>query len=163
MNPYAAPGSEPHAVAVADAERDIAESSPPVLARVAGGVVGLAGLVVALTGAQTMMMVRVHGLLAAAPWALIGLGLVEAGLAALVFRARAWGVGVAIGVSFTLVLSSSAWLLVSVGSGLLSLYALAGPAVSLAAAVLSLLVMGPSQRASAARARLKEQGMDLGI
>ena len=43
------------------------------------------------------------------------------------------------------------------------LYALLAPVASVAALVFAFLGLGPCQRASAARARLKAQGMDLGI
>ena len=158
MNPYAAPGTQPK-----DAEEDIAAASPPLLARVAGGVVALAGAVVGLTGAQTMAMVSIRGPWAAAPWVLLALGAGEVVLGTVVFRARAWGVVVAIGVSLLLTIVSAAWLFFSASHGLISLYALAGPCVALAASVLPLVAAGPCQRASAARARLKAQGMDLGI
>jgi hypothetical protein len=168
MNPYAAPGSRPptgdgSASAPADAERDIAEASPPVFTRVAGGVAALAGIVVGVTGLQTMAMVSIRGLLALAPWTLVTLGAAELVLAVYVFRARAWGVMAAVVVGFLMVVASSFWLIVSVSHGLLSLYALGGPAVSLGAAIVALLALAPSQRATAARARLRAQGMDLGL
>lgn len=163
MNPYAAPGTprdprDPRAV-----DEDIAAAAAPAIVRVAGGVVVLAGTVVALTGGQTLAMVTIRGPLAAAPWALLAAGVGEALLGAAVFRARAWGVMAAAGASFALVMLTGAWLVVSLSHGLFSLYALGGPGVSLAAAVVALMALGPSQRASAARTRLKEQGMDLGI
>jgi hypothetical protein len=144
-------------------DEDIAAAIPPLIARAAGGVVALAGIVVALTGGQTLAMVSIRGPLAAAPWVLLGSGVGEVVLATLVFRARAWGVMGAAGASFALVMLAGAWLVISLSHGLFSLYALGGPCVSLAAAVVSLIALGPSQRASAARERLKQQGMDLGI
>jgi hypothetical protein len=158
MNPYAAPGTRP-----IDAEEDIAASSPPFIARVAGGVVALAGAVVALTGAQTLAMVSIRGPFAYAPWVLLVLGVAELVLGTFVFRARAVGAVAAVGVSLAQVLAAGAWLFFSMAHGLFSLYALGGPCVSLSAVVLALLAMGPSQKASAALARLKAAGMDLGI
>jgi hypothetical protein len=162
MNPYAAPGTQPRDAA-ADAERDIAEAAPPTSARIAGGVVALAGALVLLTGVQTLAVVSIRGALGLAPWALVVLGAVELMLATLVFRARAWSVVGAAAVSFVLMTAAGLWLMVSLSHGLFQLYGFAGPFVSLGAAVMALLAMGPSQRASAARARLKQQGMDLGI
>jgi hypothetical protein len=162
MNPYAAPGTQPRSP-LEDAERDIAEASPPTIARVAGGAVGLAGVLVFLTGAQTLAVVSIRGALGLAPWALVVIGAAELVLATLVFRARAWSVVAAAAVSFVLMMAASGWLVVSLSHGLFQLYGFAGPVVSLGAAVMALLAMGPCQRASAARARLKQQGMDLGI
>jgi hypothetical protein len=69
----------------------------------------------------------------------------------------------AIAASFVLVMVSGAWLVVSLSHGLFQLYAFGAPVASLGGAVMALIALGPSQRASAARARLKQQGMDLGI
>ncbi len=162
MNPYAAPGTQPRD-AGADAERDIAEASPPRIARVAGAAVALAGVLVFLTGAQTLAVVSIRGALGLVPWALAALGALELVLASLVFRARSWGVVAAVAASFVLMMASGVWLIVSLSHGLFQLYAFGAPLASLGAAVMALLAMGPAQRASAARARLKLQGMDLGI
>jgi hypothetical protein len=158
MNPYIAPGTR-----ATNAEDDIAEAAPPALARVAGGSVGLSGLVVGLTGVQTMAMVTIRGGLAVAPYVLFALGATHLVLATFVFRARLWAALGAVAGCFVQSVASGAWLYVSVTHQLFSLYALAGPFVSLGAAGVALLAVGPCQRASAARERLKAAGMDLGI
>ncbi len=158
-NPYAAPGALP----VRSAEDDIAEAVPPPIARVAGGLVALAGAVVALTGVQTMMIARIRGPFASTPWVLLLLGVPHLLLGAMVFRARAWAALVSIVGTALLALTSGAWLVFSLGHFLFSLYALGSPMAAVAALVLSLVALGPCQRASAARARLREQGMNLGI
>lgn len=158
MNPYAAPGTRTHS-----AEEDIAAATPPVIARIAGGLVALAGIVVALTGLQTLAMVTIRGPLEIAPYALALLGIVEIAAGTLVFRARGWAaIGAAV-TSFVAVLASGLWLLVSMAHGLLSLYAMASPFVATVAGVMAIVAAGPCERASAARRRLREQGMDLGI
>jgi hypothetical protein len=158
MNPYRAPET-----VSMGADDDIACAMPPVIARLAGGALALAGAVVALTGMQTLMMVTVRGPLAAAPYVLAGLGVPHLLLGAMVFRARAWAALLGMGGSGLLTLSSGAWLVFTVGHGLFSLYALAAPFVSIAALVVVLVGLEPCQRASAARARLRAQGLDLGI
>jgi cation transport ATPase len=159
MNPYAAPGtSEP-----TRAEDDIAAAAPPTLARVAGGIVVLAGLVVALTGVQTMTIVRLFWPYQLGPYAQLALGLPALFVGATVFRARAWAVLVAIGLTVLLTLVSTAWLYVSITHGLFSLFALGSPFIAMAALVLSILAVGPCQRATEARARLTAQGMNLGL
>jgi hypothetical protein len=94
---------------------------------------------------------------------LLAFGIGELVLGATVFRARAWAAVAATGVSLVQAAAAGAWLVFSMSHGLFQLYALGGPPVSLGAAVLAVLAMGPCQKASAARARLKAQGMDLGI
>lgn len=159
MNPYAAPGTSD----ATRAEDDIAAATPPLLARVAGGVVVLAGLVVALTGVQTTMIVRLFWPFAIGPWLQMGLGLPALVVGALVFRARAWAALVAIGLMLLLTLVGAGWLYVSVTHGLFSLFAVGSPFVAMGALVLSILSVGPCQSATDARARLAAQGMSLGI
>jgi hypothetical protein len=159
VNPYVAPGAPP-TVATED---DIAAAVPPLLARVAGGAVALAGGIVGLTGAQTLLIVTVRGAMAAAPYVLLVLGLAQLILGTAVFRARAWAVVLAIASGALLTIASTVWLFFSFGNGLFSLFALGAPFVSVAAAVLALLAVGPCQRATAARERLRAQGMNLGI
>jgi hypothetical protein len=158
MNPYAAPGTR--AIPVED---DIAAASPPLLAKVAGGVVALAGGVVGLTGLQTMMMGELRSPYRMVPWVLAALGAANVVLGAVVFRARMWGALSAAGGTLLLAIASGGWLVLSVTHGLFSLYALASPFLSAAALVFALLSFGPCQRATAARQRLRDQGMNLGI
>jgi len=158
-NPYAAPGTQPGGAT----EDDIAAAVPPLSARIAGGAVALAGAVVGLTGAQTLLIVTVRGPMAAAPYALGVLGLAEVVLGVVVFRARAWATVLAIASSALLTIASSVWLFFSVGHFLFSLFALGAPFVSVAAGVFAMLAVGPSQRATAARERLRAQGLNLGI
>ncbi|HEY8091377.1 MAG TPA: hypothetical protein VIF09_26115 [Polyangiaceae bacterium] len=159
MNPYASPGASP----AGGAEDDIAAATPPVLAKAAGGVIALAGAVVGLTGVQTLMIVNLRGPFAAAPYVLALLGVANVFVGAVVFRARVWGALCALGGTLLGTLLSAVWLVFSIGHGLLSLYALGAPVVSTAALVFAILALGPCQRASAARERLRAQGMNLGI
>jgi hypothetical protein len=124
--------------------------------------IALAGGVVGLTGLQTTMFIM-RGPIALAPYALIGVALPHLVLGVMVFRARAWAALASIGGCFLLTLMSGVWLVIAIGHLLFSLYALLAPVASVAALVFAFLGLGPCQRASAARARLKAQGMDLGI
>ena len=157
-NPYAAPGT-----LGANMEDEVAAAVPPALARVSGGAIALAGGVVGLTGVQTLMIVNMRGPIAFAPYVLLGLAAPHLALGIMVFRARAWAALVSIGGCILLSLVSGAWLVFSVSRYLFSLYALASPVVAVGALVFAILGLAPCQRASAARARLKAQGMDLGI
>jgi hypothetical protein len=159
-NPYAAPGTQPTGTATED---DIAAAVPPLLARLAGGATALAGAIVGLTGAQTLLIVTVRGAMALAPPLMGVIGLAEMVIAVMVFRSRAWAVVLAIGSGTLLAITSTVWLVFSVAHGLFSLVALGAPLVSVAAIIFAVLAVGPSQRATAARERLKAQGMNLGI
>ncbi|HEY1697760.1 MAG TPA: hypothetical protein VGG39_36620 [Polyangiaceae bacterium] len=164
MNPYAAPGTNATGNAgTASAEDDIAAASPPVLAKAAGGAIALAGGVVGLTGLQTMMLGHLRSPYSLIPWLLVALGLSNVVLGAVVFRARMWGALCATGATLLLALASGGWFVVSITHGLFSLYGFASPFLSATALVFAVLALGPCQRASAARARLHAQGMNLGI
>lgn len=159
MNPYAAPGAQ----ATGGAEDDIAAASPPLFAKAAGGVVALAGGVVALTGFQTMMVVNMNSPIWPVPYVLLVLGVPHLVLGAVIFRARVWGALAAVGGTILLTLASAAWLVFGISHAFFSLYALGSPFVSITALVFAILAIAPCQRASAARERLRAQGMNLGI
>jgi hypothetical protein len=144
-------------------EDEVAQAVPPVIVRVAGGVIALAGGVVALTGVQALMMLRIRGPLEYVPYLLLVLGLPHLVLGATVLRARAWAAMASIGSTILLTLASGLWAVVSLTHLVFSLYTYASPAVAVAALAFSAIALGPCQRASAARARLREQGMNLGI
>jgi len=166
MNPYAAPGTRPSATVEVDAgaaEDDIAAAVPAPMARVAGAAVALAGGIVALTGAQTLLLVTVRGPFAVVPWVLLVAGMPQIVFGVWIFRARVWAAIAAIPSSGLLALVTAAWLVFSVGHGLISLFAVAAPFGAIAALVFAFLGMGPCQRATAARLRLRAQGMNLGI
>jgi len=157
MNPYAAPGTVSTAM-----EDEVAASVPTPLVRMSGAAIALAGGVVGLTGLQTLMF-TMRGPIALAPYALLGVALPHLVLGVMVFRARAWAALASIAGCFVLTLVSGLWLLVAIGHLLFSLYALLAPVASVVALVFAFVGLGPCQRASAARARLRAQGMDLGI
>jgi hypothetical protein len=159
MNPYASPGTQ----STNAAEDDIAAASPPLFAKAAGGVVALAGGVVALTGLQTLMVLNPRSPAWAVPYVLLVLGVPHLVLGALVFRARVWAALASMAGTSLLTLASAGWLVFGISHAFFSLYALASPCVSVAALVFAILAIGPCQRASAARARLRAQGMNLGI
>jgi hypothetical protein len=160
MNPYGAPNAAP----AATEEEDIAAAAPPLLARVAGGVMLLAGLVVLLTAVQTWMILdRIYPPYNLGPDAELTLGIPAVVTGAMIYRARAWAAMAAIGLAGLMMLVSGVWLAVSFTHGLFSFFALGAPFLSAAAFVLSILALGPCQRATQARARLKAQGMNLGL
>jgi hypothetical protein len=161
VNPYSPPTAQ--SASATPAEDDIAAAAPSVMARVGGGMVALAGGVALMTGVQTMIIVTIVGPLAAAPWLLMLLGGTEVGLGVMIFRARAWAAVGALGMSGVLVLATGAWLVVSLGHGLFSLFALSAPFFAITALVMAILSMGPCARSTAARRRLRAQGLNLGI
>jgi hypothetical protein len=160
MNPYSAPGERAVATATED---DIAAAVPPVIARVAGGAIALAGGAVALTGVQTLMVMTIRGPLAYAPYLMLLLGAVHLVLGAMVLRAREWAALASIAGTGLLVIVSGVWAWLCLTHYVFSLYVYASPCVSIAGLIFAIIVLGPCRQASAARARLRAQGMNLGI
>ncbi len=157
INPYAAPGAVSTRM-----EDDVAAAVPTPLVRMSGAAIALAAGIVGLTGVQTLML-TMRGVIALAPYLLIGVAVPHLLLGVMVFRARAWAALVSIGGCFVLSFVSAAWLVVAISHLFFSLYALVAPMASVTALVFAFLGLGPCQRATAARARLRDQGMDLGI
>jgi hypothetical protein len=159
-NPYLAPGAQD----VPREEDDIAAAAPPLIAKIAGGVVVLAGAVVALTAAQTWMITRrLYPPYDLFPWTQILLGVPAIVIGTMVFRARAWAAMAAIALGFLLFLVSAFWMVVSFAHGLFSLFALGAPFVALGSFVLVIIALGPCMRATRARERMAKAGMSLGL
>ena len=144
-------------------EDDILSATPPAVVRIAGGIVLFAGTLALLTGGQVLLVAIVGGPMAAAPYLLAGGGLLDMVLGLMLFRARDWGAIGATVVSGALMLVTAVWAVFSFANGLFQMYALIAPFAAAAALALSIVSIGPCRRASAARARLAQQGMNLGI
>ena len=141
----------------------IAEAATPMIAKLAAAGVVLTGVLIALTGVQTMLAVTIRGALAASPWALLVIGSAMTYFGAMVYRARFWGAVAATGASAVGFIAAALWAFFSFSHGLYSLFALAALPLSIAAVAAAALSIVPCQRASAARAKLASQGLDLGL
>jgi len=144
-------------------DTDIRAAQPPAIVRTAGGsVLGTGALVLLVvlqtfTGfsldSRTTTVLVVLGLLGGAT--------VVAGLR--LMRARAGSAVAGLMASGVLFLATTSWLLFSFLGGLFSVFALLAPVVALLGIALSAASLGPCQKVAAARARLAEQGLDLGL
>jgi hypothetical protein len=145
-----------------EADLDIAAAAIPKAAQVAGGVTIGAGVLGILVAFQTLTGFRVSlaytlllGLSAA-----LGVAAIASGAA--LTRARPWAPAIAAVAAGVLGMSSGIWLVLSLGSGLISLFALGAPPIATIACVLAIVTIEPCKRVNAARSRLREQGLDLG-
>lgn len=159
MTPYAPPPS-PQAPSP---DLDVAAAATPFIVRFAGGLTAFAGIITALTSVQTFSNVTVFGFMAVAPWVLLLLGLVTAVVGAQLMRAREWAAVTSAALAASLFVSTGFWLFFSFSNGFVSLFALANPFLAMIAFGFALASLGPSRRASEARARLEEQGLSLGL
>jgi len=145
-------------------EVDPSAAAPPLVVRAAAGVAAFTGLMVGLTGLQLLLSVRfAHVGLAVVPYAMLLLGGGQIMLAVFVARARAWAAVASLVVAGFALLSMGTWLVFSVTSGIYSCVGLVVPPLALAAVVTGALSIGPARRADAARRRMRDEGMDLGL
>lgn len=146
-----------------DAEDDlIAAAAPTALVKIAAVAMGLSGVLVALSGLQVAGGFFAYVWLEALAYALLGLGVAQVVLAALVYRARAWAayLGAANGVLMALAITG--WFIATLGSFFSCLVVIAIP-VSGLAALLAVAAVFPVRRAAEARQRLADEGLNLGL
>lgn len=142
-------------------EADLKAIAPSGSAGLSGGTVIVAGGLTALLGVQTLDMLR-----GASPvvvgGCLLALGLANVVLGWNVRKGRGWASQAAFAVGALAALTALAWSVVLILNGFLSvLSCLLVPVNGLAAAA-AFFRIGPGKLADAARARLEEQGLDLG-
>ena len=145
-------------------DADIQGADPPPLVKFAASLQGVTGLLVALLGLQ-MWSASIHGRAAwveYVPFWLMLLGVAGLAMASAQFRARRWAaIGSAALASLT-ALSMVAWFLY-VGFSVISCFMLVGVPLSCLSALLSLAAIGGVLSTAAARQRLADRGVDLGL
>jgi hypothetical protein len=161
MQPHA-PFPSP-AAPVPTFELDIASAATPSVAKVAGTAVFFTGVVLVLMALQTLVSVRILGIMQVAPYLLLALGVTLAPLGVSIFRASGWAPVPAVVLSTVALLFTTFWLFWSFANGFLALFALMAPVFSIAALVLSVVSVGPCRRVAAARARLVAAGLGFGL
>lgn len=142
---------------------DIQAAQAPGIVKMGGGAALGAGALALLICVQaaTGFSLSTSATIGLAVVGVSGLASAVAGLA--LMRVRRGAAVAAIVCSAVLLLVTSAWLLFSVSGGLVSLFALSAPPISIAAVVLSAMSLAPATRVAEARARLAESGMDMGM
>jgi hypothetical protein len=151
----------PAAGSEADSTSVDALGTPPFV-RLAGGMVLGAGVLAALVAAQTLTGFWISTTLKLLLIGLAALAIATSATGLMLMRARAWASVAAVALSGLLLLATGGWLVLSVVSGLLSLFALGAPAVALAALTMSIFALDPCKKTTDARARLRADGFDLG-
>jgi hypothetical protein len=143
-------------------ESDIQAAQTPSIVRAAGGSVLGAGALVLLVAVQTFsgFTLSTRATVMCAVLAVVGAASTVIGV--LLMRARAGSAVLGVVAGVVLFLVTTGWLLASMAGGLLSLFAIVAPPLSLLAVTLSALSVGACRRVVEARARLLAQGLDLG-
>lgn len=154
-NPYQAPasGSEPPDPDAASSIADqVAATAPSTIVRVAAAFAAVLGLMVALSGLQFAGAVR--GAAAFVPYTMMGLGALSIVVAMKLYQTRAWAaIGSAV-IGAVSTLGFLVWVVLALGSGVISFLAVLTVLVAPASAVLAILSIGHCLRATRARERL---------
>ena len=142
---------------------DIEAAKTPSRLKIAGGLGILAGVLITLTGVQTLSGFVLTGiyLVGSLLLVLLGAGLAFAG--GLLARARALGAIMQVTLGILAVILSSVWLLLSLAGRLVSLFALTSPFLAGTALAMALASLKMCDEVNAARRRLADKGLDLGV
>ena len=144
-------------------DADLAAAAPNTLVRVASGLVMAAGLATALVGVQNLVGFEMFGLYFAMLVGLLVLGAAAIAIGWIHGKARAWAALASLAMAILLTLGSMAWLIVSLLGGGISMMAFFAVALSGIATMVVPFSVGPCRRATAARAKLRAAGLDLGL
>jgi len=145
--------------------RDLAACRPSPVVSAAAGALAFAGVTCLMLALQTLLMVGPQRTTittsALAVETLLGVALVVNAMRMLKLRVlpAVTGAGLAFFTAFSIV----AWTLFAMSRGFFSILGFAVPGLCMIAGLLSLLAIGPSSRASAARERLRQRGVSLGL
>jgi hypothetical protein len=145
--------------------RDLADCRPSPVVSAAAGALVFAGVGCLMLALQTLLVIGPSRTVLAssvlAVEALLGAALVVS--AVLMLKLRVLPAVLGVGLAFFTAFSILGWTLFAMTRGLFSILGFAIPGLCMIAGLLSLLAIGPAQRASAARRRLRERGVSLGL
>jgi len=145
-------------------EDDLAAAQPSVKVKVAAALVGGAGVLTLVVGAQLVLFMRfVEPLLdiVGYVWTVLALALIC--LAAMMLRARAWATLGGAALSAVVAVAACAWAIYGIFGAFISCANVIVVPAAIAASVVSALALSDARRATTARARLADAGMDLGL
>ena len=141
---------------------DFATAAPTTAVRLCSGVLMVAGLLTALTGLQLVLSWLV-GAVAAVPYVLLALGVSGIAIGWHAGRARWWAATSGLAIAVLLAFVNLGWFVYAAAHGLYSCMSLISVPAAMGAAVAMVFTLQPVKRATLARARLRDQGMDVGI
>lgn len=147
-----------------EADSDLSRLDAPLVVKLAAAVSGVAGLFACLGGLQPATSLIFRELwLAAVVWSLVAAGAAQLVLGFMLVRNRAWvAVGATVLAPITLLLSLG-WAVFALSNGAFSCLNVLAVPLGIGATILAPLSIGPARRATAARQRLADQGVDLGL
>ncbi|MDQ3034571.1 MAG: hypothetical protein M3Y87_19335 [Myxococcota bacterium] len=147
-----------------DGDADLAQLRVRGTVSAAAALNGMSGVIAVLSGVQFTTSAAFHDpLYNVVPWALVGLGVVQLGLALLVMR-NSHGATIALSFLAPLItMVALGWAMLAWTNGFHSFIAVCEIPLAGSAAVLAPFALGPTRRARDAKRRLQDAGMDLGF
>lgn len=145
-------------------ESDLQLLQPTLVVKLAAAITGVFGLFACLGGLQPATSLVFNALwLALVVWGLVLAGAAQVVLAFMLVRNRAWvAIAATVLAPVTLILTL-VWGVVALGAGGFGCPNLLAIPLGIASCILAPLTIGPARRASAARQRLSDQGVELGM
>jgi len=146
-----------------DGGDDIAAAAAPGIVRTAGGLSLAAGATALLVVVQAFSGFIVTG--GVVVWlALVGVfGAATAAGGLGLLRGRSWAGTCAVAAGALGTLLDAAWFVRALLGGFISVFVMLAPWLALAATVCAIASLGALKRVTAARERLREQGLDMGV
>ena len=123
----------------------------------------VAGFATGLVGVQNLVGFQMFGLYYGMLVGLTALGAIAVGIGWVHGKGRAWAALAGLVVSILMALGTLGWVVVSLAGGGLSMMAFLAVALSGIAVLIVPFSIGPCRRVTAAQARLRDAGLDLGL
>ena len=146
-----------------ETDEDLRHADTPPVAKAAAALAAMSGLFVLLSGVQVLDLRFRMEWLELVPYLMIVAGVGQIVVGAMLGRARAWAVYTAAGGGALISLGMVGWFLFFLLGVGLSCIVFVAPVVSLLATVLAVVSIPGVRRTSAARTRLAERGLGLGL
>lgn len=145
-------------------DEDVFTTAPTTIVKVAASLQALCGLFWGLAGLQTVLSIRFRSpIVSAMPWVMIVGGIAMIWLGAKIYRAHGTAAVAGAVLGAVCGIGMASWFVGTMMLGVFSCISLLVMPLALGACVTAVLAIAPSRRASAARRRLSEQGLDLGL
>ncbi|MFK7988252.1 MAG: hypothetical protein AB8I08_19685 [Sandaracinaceae bacterium] len=141
---------------------DIASAESPFIVKLAAAFQAFAGLLVGLSGLQVVTARWANELLSFSPYLLMGLGAASVFVAGNQFRGKAWAGPGSIALTSVTALTTLGWVIMMFTT-VMSCMAYCAVPLTLLAALLSLVAFPAMRKTAAARKRLADQGLSLGL
>jgi len=145
-------------------DSDVAATAPTTMVKVAASLQALCGLFWALAGLQSVVSLTFRSpFVGAMPWLMIVGGIAMIALGAKIYRAHGTAAIAGAMLGAVCALAMASWFIGTMMIGVFSCISLLVMPLALGACITAVLAIGPSRQASAARQRLADQGLDLGL